>query len=174
MSLKQFTTILRQFNRDLGSRHTNHFLGNRRLLHTFNLHSLKTSRGSHLFRTPYSNHLHTSYSHYFSILSHLIHRHYQSTSHHQQHRPHQSSSFYNLYGNNRHRPTSHHSHPPFHHIFKRFASMDVSKDYYQLLGVKKNSTKKEIRSSYLKLAKKWHPDLHKNETDKKNARNKFM
>jgi len=52
--------------------------------------------------------------------------------------------------------------------------MDVSKDYYKILGVNKNATKKEIRSSYLKMAKKWHPDLHKADKDKEAARIKFI
>jgi curved DNA-binding protein CbpA len=33
--------------------------------------------------------------------------------------------------------------------------------FYELLGVKPNSSKKEIRSSYLKLAREFHPDLQK-------------
>jgi curved DNA-binding protein len=34
------------------------------------------------------------------------------------------------------------------------------KDYYQILGVKKNSTQDEIKRSYRKLARKYHPDLN--------------
>jgi len=52
--------------------------------------------------------------------------------------------------------------------------MDVSKDYYKILDIKQSSTKKEVRSAYLKLAKIWHPDLHKNEKEKKKARDKFI
>ena len=52
--------------------------------------------------------------------------------------------------------------------------MDVEKDYYKILDVKKNATKKDIKSSYLKLVKQWHPDLHKNDKDKEKARTKFM
>ncbi len=34
------------------------------------------------------------------------------------------------------------------------------KDYYKILGVKKDSSKSEIKSAYRKLAKKYHPDLN--------------
>ncbi len=37
----------------------------------------------------------------------------------------------------------------------------MAKDYYRILGVDKNSTKEEIKKSYKKLAKKYHPDLNK-------------
>lgn len=45
------------------------------------------------------------------------------------------------------------------------------KDYYQLLGVPKNSPEKDIKSAYRKLARKWHPDANPN--DQKAAEEKF-
>lgn len=46
----------------------------------------------------------------------------------------------------------------------------ANKDYYEVLGVNKNASDDEIKNSYRKLAKKYHPDLHPNDAE---AANKF-
>lgn len=42
--------------------------------------------------------------------------------------------------------------------------MNDSINYYELLGVKNDATKEEIRKAYRTMAKKWHPDINKDES----------
>ena len=46
----------------------------------------------------------------------------------------------------------------------------ASKNYYQILGIKKDATEKELKQAYRRLARKHHPDLNPND---KSAEAKF-
>ncbi|KAL5006640.1 hypothetical protein ScPMuIL_015446 [Solemya velum] len=45
---------------------------------------------------------------------------------------------------------------------------------YDIIGVGRDAAKSDISSSYRKLAKKWHPDMHKDEEKKEDAVKKFQ
>uniref|UniRef100_A0A0B6YQ10 J domain-containing protein n=1 Tax=Arion vulgaris TaxID=1028688 RepID=A0A0B6YQ10_9EUPU len=45
---------------------------------------------------------------------------------------------------------------------------------YDVLDVSRESTKSEITKAYRKLAKKWHPDMHKKKEDKETASQMFL
>ena len=48
------------------------------------------------------------------------------------------------------------------------------RDYYKILGLKRNCNKRDVSKAYRKLAQKWHPDNFQDEDEKKKAEKKFM
>ena len=47
------------------------------------------------------------------------------------------------------------------------------KDYYQILGLNRNADEKEIKKTYRRLARKYHPDLNPGNKESKNALKKL-
>ncbi|XP_053956200.1 dnaJ homolog subfamily C member 3 [Anastrepha ludens] len=56
---------------------------------------------------------------------------------------------------------------------KRLQKQAERRDYYKILGVKRNANKQEIIKAYRKAAQKWHPDNFKDD-EKKIAEKKFI
>uniref|UniRef100_A0A8C6VGI4 DnaJ homolog subfamily C member 3 n=1 Tax=Naja naja TaxID=35670 RepID=A0A8C6VGI4_NAJNA len=57
---------------------------------------------------------------------------------------------------------------------QRMLKQSQKRDYYKILGVKRNARKQEIIKAYRKLAMQWHPDNFQNEEEKKKAEKKFI
>uniref|UniRef100_A0A915Q3Z7 J domain-containing protein n=1 Tax=Setaria digitata TaxID=48799 RepID=A0A915Q3Z7_9BILA len=48
------------------------------------------------------------------------------------------------------------------------------RDYYKILGIRKNANKRDILKAYRKKAQEWHPDNFSDENEKKRAEKKFV
>lgn len=57
---------------------------------------------------------------------------------------------------------------------QRLLKQSQKRDYYKILGVKRNAKKQEIIKAYRKLAQQWHPDNFQDEVEKKRAEKKFI
>ncbi|KAM9320601.1 dnaJ homolog subfamily C member 3 [Gastrophryne carolinensis] len=57
---------------------------------------------------------------------------------------------------------------------QRLLKQSKKRDYYKILGVKRNAKKQEIIKAYRKLAQQWHPDNFQDEEEKKKAEKKFI
>ncbi|XP_053295355.1 dnaJ homolog subfamily C member 3a [Pleuronectes platessa] len=57
---------------------------------------------------------------------------------------------------------------------QRLLKQSLRRDYYKILGVKRNAQKKEIIKAYRKMAQQWHPDNFQNPEEKKKAEKRFI
>ncbi|XP_063786829.1 dnaJ homolog subfamily C member 3-like [Pseudophryne corroboree] len=57
---------------------------------------------------------------------------------------------------------------------QKLLKQSQKRDYYKILGVKRNANKQEVIKAYRKLAQQWHPDNFQSEEEKKAAEKKFI
>lgn len=60
------------------------------------------------------------------------------------------------------------------HRAQKLLKQSQKKDYYKILGVRRNADKREVMKAYRKLAQKWHPDNFQDDEEKKRAQDKFI
>jgi len=57
---------------------------------------------------------------------------------------------------------------------KKLLKQTQRRDYYKILGLRRNANKRDIMKAYRKLAAQWHPDNFAEDDDKKRAEAKFI
>uniref|UniRef100_A0A8C5WEF5 J domain-containing protein n=1 Tax=Leptobrachium leishanense TaxID=445787 RepID=A0A8C5WEF5_9ANUR len=57
---------------------------------------------------------------------------------------------------------------------QKLLKQSKKRDYYKILGVKRNANKQEVIKAYRKLAQQWHPDNFQSEDEKKEAEKRFI
>lgn len=60
------------------------------------------------------------------------------------------------------------------HTAQKRQKQASKRDYYKILGLRRNASKKEVSKAYRKLAQKYHPDNFQDGDEKKKAEKKFM
>lgn len=57
---------------------------------------------------------------------------------------------------------------------QKLLKQSQKRDYYKILGVKRNANKQEVIKAYRKLAQQWHPDNFQSEEEKREAEKRFI
>jgi DnaJ family protein C protein 3 len=57
---------------------------------------------------------------------------------------------------------------------QKLAKQAKKKDYYKILGVRRNADKRQVMKAYRKLAQQWHPDNFQNDAEKERAQEKVF
>uniref|UniRef100_A0A914I6N5 J domain-containing protein n=1 Tax=Globodera rostochiensis TaxID=31243 RepID=A0A914I6N5_GLORO len=57
---------------------------------------------------------------------------------------------------------------------QKMLKLSKKKDYYKILGVRRNADKRQVMKAYRKLAQQWHPDNFQDDAEKERAQEKFF